>query len=108
MGNNLRGNLILHVIKIRYIKFFVEKIAFSSMLQRQGLISSKILGDVSFAATKIKQHQKIARSFSGVAKRCHPVAQGWHVPPHTTPYCVGQCFPAWWEGVENYPVRGTF
>ena len=55
MENNLRANFILHVITIKYIK-----IEFSSMLQRQMLIYSKILRDVSLA-TKIKQQHKIAR-----------------------------------------------
>ena len=53
MINNLRTNFILHVITIKYIKRVEEKIEFSSMLQRQRLISSKILGDLSLA-TKIK------------------------------------------------------
>ena len=51
------------------IKRMQEKIEFFCMLQRATLISTKMLGDLSFAATKLNQQQKIARKFSGVAKR---------------------------------------
>ena len=90
MEKSLRANFILHIITIKYIKLVEEKIEFSSMLQRQRLISSKLFGDVSLA-TKIKQQQKVARKFSGGGKKmasccpgvgfatpCHPMATGLH------------------------------
>ena len=51
---NLRAYFILYVITIKCIKCVLEKIEYSSMLQRPRLISSKILGDLSLA-TMIKQ-----------------------------------------------------
>ena len=72
MVQNMRAYFILHFIKIKCIKCMQEKMEFSSILHRPRLISTKTLGDLSFAATKIKQQKttiKIARKFSRVAKR---------------------------------------
>ena len=52
---NLRAYFIFCVITIKCIECMQEKMEFSFMLQRPRLISAKILGDLSFAATKIKQ-----------------------------------------------------
>ena len=54
MVHNLRAYFILFVITVKCIKCMQEKIAFSFMFQRPGLISTTILGDLSLS-TVIKQ-----------------------------------------------------
>ena len=72
MVQDLKAHSLLYVITIKCIKCAVEE-EFSCMLQRPRLISIMIFGDLSLAAM-IKQQEKIARKFSRVAKRWHPVA----------------------------------
>ena len=57
MVQNMRAYFILYVITIIYINCMQEETEFPSNLQRPRLISTKILGDLSFAATKIKQQK---------------------------------------------------
>ena len=80
MVQNLRAHFILYIITIKCIKRMQERIEFSCMPQGPRLISIKILGDLSLA-TKTKQQYKIARKFSGEAKRWHSVAQGASATP---------------------------
>ena len=56
MVQNTRAYFILYVITIKCIKCMQEKTEFCYMLQRPGLISTKVLGDLSLA-TKIKQQK---------------------------------------------------
>ena len=53
---------------MKCIKCIWEKIEFSCMLQRPRLISTKIYGDLSFAATMIKQPQKMQGNSQGWRK----------------------------------------
>ena len=61
---NLRAHFILHIITIKWLMCVQEKIELSSMSQRPRLSSSKVSGDLSFAA-KIKQHQKLQKNSQG-------------------------------------------
>ena len=81
MVQNLRAYLVLYAIKIKWIMCVQEKNEVLSMPQRQMFSSIEISGDASLA-TKKKQQNKVQKKFPGVAKRWHPVTQGWHLPPH--------------------------
>ena len=76
MAQNLRAFFILYVIKIKWIISIQENIEFSDMSQRPWWSSTKISGNLSFAATKIKQQEILQKEFPGVIKSWHPVAQG--------------------------------
>ena len=85
MVQNLRAYFILYVITIKYIKCMQEK-------RSNFLACTKTKVDLSqnFRRSLIgyndKAAIKIAGKFSGVTKGRHPVAQGWHLPPYTTPW----------------------
>ena len=55
MVQNLRAYFILYVITITCIKCMQDRIEFSNMLQRQRLISTKILGGLSLATKTTQQ-----------------------------------------------------
>ena len=92
MVQYMRAYFILCVITIKCINCIQEKTEVSCMLQRPRLISTTMLGDLSFAATKIKQQKttiknckkilrggtRMASYFPGVAfaPPCHPIATG--------------------------------
>ena len=62
-----------------------EKIEFSCMLQRQRLISTKILGGLSLLGFNDKVTVKNSKKILRGGKRWHPVAQGGtchSMPPH--------------------------
>ena len=78
---NLRAYIILHVTIIKWTTCVQEETEISSMSQWPRLSSTKISGSLSLA-TKMKQQLKLFAKIPGVAKSWHPVAQGWHLPPH--------------------------
>ena len=75
---------LFHIVLYQNQIYMREKIKLSSMSQRPRVSSTKNFGRslVSYKKSKNKKCQK----FPGVAKRWHPVAQGWRLPPHATPW----------------------
>ena len=88
MVQNMRAYFILHVITIQFINCMQEKTEFSCKLQRPTLISAKILGDLSFAATKIKQQKTTIKNCKKILRGGKKMAfccPGGHLPPHAAP-----------------------
>ena len=73
MVQNLRAYFILYVISIKFIKCAQEKIEFA----KTNVDLYQNFWRCLFGC-KDKIAIKSARKFSRVAKRWHPVAQGWH------------------------------
>ena len=81
----LRSHFMLYAIKVKWVICVQGKNEVLSMWQTRRLSSIKISWDLSLAA---KKSSKIncKNIFPGVAKSWFPVTQGWHMPPHTTPW----------------------
>ena len=83
MVQNQRACFILYVITIKCV--CGKALKFPVCCKDKSSAQPKFQ-EVSPSQLQNQSNNKKCMKFSGVAKSWHPVAQGWHLPPHATPW----------------------